>query len=430
MLRSLALISTRQSLQQQLTSAVAVLSEPPKFTLLDNVEMAIAHLEIELPALCLLDADDPNIDTTALFRAIAQDSWLLQTGLLVIYENPATAQALEQQTSGNIIQAVALNELETKVPVVLDIIEKNRRLIFQRGLGQNLMQTLYGSFKLANDPLAAEVYVKLICNFLYQAGRLNQAGSMKLRLALTEMLINAIEHGNCEISFAEKAAWLEADKPMRTLVAQRNSDQTIAQRRVHFEYALLPDEATFTVADEGQGFDWREHLKNSETDDFLALHGRGIMMSRSVTDSLEFNDIGNQVKFSIHYEKNATLASPQLIQDLPVCELSAGDIVFREGDEGDELYFISSGSFEVTTDGKTLAQLNADDMFIGDMSFLLNGNRHATVTALEPSRLITISRAEFIRALRKYPQYGLVLARLLAQRLWLRNTADNTPANL
>jgi CRP-like cAMP-binding protein len=54
---------------------------------------------------------------------------------------------------------------------------------------------------------------------------------------------------------------------------------------------------------------------------------------------------------------------------------------------------------------------------MGEMSFLLNQHRSATVRAQSVGRLIEISRKRFVEAVRRKPHYALLLCRLLAQRL-------------
>jgi anti-sigma regulatory factor (Ser/Thr protein kinase) len=54
------------------------------------------------------------------------------------------------------------------------------------------------------------------------------------------------------------------------------------------------------VTDEGDGFDHRAFLGRAANDEYLAMleHGRGIIMTKNVFDSLIFNDKGNQVIMS------------------------------------------------------------------------------------------------------------------------------------
>ena len=61
--------------------------------------------------------------------------------------------------------------------------------------------------------------------------------------------------------------------------------------------------------------------------------------------------------------------------------------------------------------------LTPDDLFMGEMSFLLSNRRSATVVAKGTCTLIKISKQDFVNLIKENPHYGIFLARLLAQRL-------------
>ena len=76
-----------------------------------------------------------------------------------------------------------------------------------------------------------------------------------------------------------------------------------------------------------------------------------------------------------------------------------------------------SGSFGIYSGEKLISTLNVDDMFLGEMSFLLNDRRSATVIARGRSVLMPIQKKTFVNVIKEQPHYGIFLARLLAQRL-------------
>jgi CRP-like cAMP-binding protein len=94
-----------------------------------------------------------------------------------------------------------------------------------------------------------------------------------------------------------------------------------------------------------------------------------------------------------------------------------GEYVCSEGEESDFLYYIVSGTLYVYSKGKFVSSLTPDDLFMGEMSFLLSNRRSATVVAKGPCSLIKISKQDFVNLIKQSPHYGIFLARLLAQRL-------------
>lgn len=54
---------------------------------------------------------------------------------------------------------------------------------------------------------------------------------------------------------------------------------------------------------------------------------------------------------------------------------------------------------------------------MGEMSFLLNNQRSATVLSESSGKLIKISRKAFVEVMKEYPHYGIFLSKLLARKL-------------
>jgi CRP-like cAMP-binding protein len=64
-----------------------------------------------------------------------------------------------------------------------------------------------------------------------------------------------------------------------------------------------------------------------------------------------------------------------------------------------------------------VGSLSAQDIFMGEMSFLLNERRSATIKAKSAGKLILLTQQTFINIIREYPHYGVFLSKLLAKRL-------------
>jgi len=78
-------------------------------------------------------------------------------------------------------------------------------------------------------------------------------------------------------------------------------------------------------------------------------------------------------------------------------EAAAGDTIVRQGDSGDVVYVIASGSVDVVHDGHHLATLGPGEVF-GEIALLRDVPRTATITANEACRLYTLERDEFLAA--------------------------------
>jgi len=102
-----------------------------------------------------------------------------------------------------------------------------------------------------------------------------------------------------------------------------------------------------------------------------------------------------------------------------------GDIFFSEGDSGSIAYLITSGRVEVSKEGKdkkkvVLATLDAGNIF-GEMSLICNQVRSATVTALEDTSVIVISREGLKAVLTDNQQNLFSFLKKIFQRLRYTN---------
>lgn len=113
-------------------------------------------------------------------------------------------------------------------------------------------------------------------------------------LGLTELMVNAVEHGNLGISYAEKVALKRADD-WEAEVGRRLALPEYRDRRAYVSVRRTPDEITFVIRDEGSGFDWRRYL-DFEPERAFDPNGRGIAMARAMAFSrLEYRGSGNEV---------------------------------------------------------------------------------------------------------------------------------------
>lgn len=110
-----------------------------------------------------------------------------------------------------------------------------------------------------------------------------------------------------------------------------------------------------------------------------------------------------------------------LFADAETCRLAADAWLFRPGAEDDALYLLREGTLDVVLPGadgreQTLARFGPGAV-LGEIAYLLGGQRSAGVRARERSVLSRLSRSQADRA----PEIGRILARLLAGRLRATN---------
>jgi hypothetical protein len=108
----------------------------------------------------------------------------------------------------------------------------------------------------------------------------------------------------------------------------------------------------------------------------------------------------------LHHEWLAPFASSR---DVP-----AGEILFRKGDVGDRLYYLSSGTIVFD---EIEVEIGAGTLF-GEIAFFSrNGLRTQTARCLSDCRLLSIGEHELKQLYFQNPEFGWYLVQLIAQRL-------------
>ncbi len=101
-------------------------------------------------------------------------------------------------------------------------------------------------------------------------------------------------------------------------------------------------------------------------------------------------------------------------------ELESGDVLIKQGDEGDSLYFVLSGRLEASveqedTETKKIGEIVRGET-VGEMAIYTGEPRFATVTALRNSLLVKLSKEIFETVLKEYPQVSLNVTKLVIDR--------------
>ncbi len=109
--------------------------------------------------------------------------------------------------------------------------------------------------------------------------------------------------------------------------------------------------------------------------------------------------------------------------------LAPGDVLFEQGDEGDALYAILSGSMEFSILSVSGRKLSLDMMgagaVFGEIALFDPGCRTATVTALSDSRLLRVRNADVLRHVQSHPEMANDLIRLAGKRMRWMNRQMN-----
>lgn len=105
-----------------------------------------------------------------------------------------------------------------------------------------------------------------------------------------------------------------------------------------------------------------------------------------------------------------------LMYQTDVLVLAAGDTLFSEGEPGNSMYVVVSGTADVSIRGKVVETAQAGTI-LGEMAIIDGSPRAATVMTQEGCSLIAIDANRFSALTRDMPDFALHVMRAMADRL-------------
>ncbi len=116
---------------------------------------------------------------------------------------------------------------------------------------------------------------------------------VQIAMALDEALMNAMIHGNLEVSSELRQT---ADgKPYAEMIEQRKNESPYRERRVYVHLHASNEDATFVIRDQGPGFDAASLRDPTDPENLERAGGRGLLLINAFMDEVSHNDAGNEI---------------------------------------------------------------------------------------------------------------------------------------
>lgn len=107
----------------------------------------------------------------------------------------------------------------------------------------------------------------------------------------------------------------------------------------------------------------------------------------------------------------------QIVLNLQPEVFTPGDYIFREGEVGTGMYFISRGSVEVVSkDGQTIFATLSEGNFFGEIALLMSQPRNASIRAIDYVDLYLLERETLESILKKFPDFQAHIRDLATKR--------------
>ena len=249
-------------------------------------------------SLILLDRMMPNMNGMELLKKIKEDKLLKDIPVIMQTAAAERNQVLEGIQAGVFHYLTKPYDEDTLRSIVVSCIAHNasqqalREAVINRKRMMGLIKSCYIEFKNIDEAHDVTTYLATLF-----------PEPQKVVLGISELLINAIEHGNLDIAYDKKTElnnnqkWKDEIKRLVQLPEYKNKVV-----RVTYEYqpaGLIK----LRIKDDGKGFEWRNFLELSP-ERAIDNHGRGIAMAKAISfDKIEYAGCGNEVVCSLTVKK-------------------------------------------------------------------------------------------------------------------------------
>lgn len=100
--------------------------------------------------------------------------------------------------------------------------------------------------------------------------------------------------------------------------------------------------------------------------------------------------------------------------------IQAGQFLFREGDEGNQMYVLETGTAEVFVKNRVVETLGHGSM-VGEMGLVSPGPHSASVIAKTDCEFAAVDEKRFQFLVQQTPYFAIQVMRLMAERLKATN---------
>ena len=255
----------------------------------NNGREALQAMARRIPALVITDLQMPEMDGLALVEAIRLEFPTVPVILMTAHgSEDIAAQAMRRGAASYVPKRYLSRDLAETVDFVLDATQELRDQ-------QRAVMSLQGSefrFVLENDPPRFTAVVGYLRQQISQMGLCDETEMMRVGIALSEALSNAMTHGNLEVGSEMR----EDDcGSYEKLIAERRDCEPYCQRRVHLTAKISPQEAVYVVRDEGKGFDPSVLPDPTDATSLDNVSGRGLWLIRNFMDMVYHNVDGTEI---------------------------------------------------------------------------------------------------------------------------------------
>ena len=255
----------------------------------ENGRDALERLELDIPDAVLTDLHMPEMNGLELVQAIKSDYPLIPVLLMTAQGSEELAvEALRLGAASYVTKRRLGEDLISTIHQILEAASSNRgetRLL-------NRISSVETSYILPNETRLVHALSGQVRDTMRAMRIFPENDRLRISIAFEESLLNALYHGNLEVSSDLR---YEDQTAYEDLARRRSLQEPYIDRQLYVDISLTQDGVRFSVRDEGSGFDPQTIPDPTDPEYLDRPNGRGMLLMKSFMDELTYSENGCHV---------------------------------------------------------------------------------------------------------------------------------------
>lgn len=252
-------------------------------------DVALTRLNEQKFDLLLTDLHMPQMSGLALLERVRKLEHPVPVVVMTSKGSEETAiQALRLGASNYVVKMNMIHDL----PGIVDSVVRSARSVQTESALLGCLQQSSFHFSIPNDRQLVRGAISYLQSLAEKFGKIPEADRIRLGICLEESLLNAMVHGNLEVSSSLRE---DGGAAYDELIDLRISQYPYCNRMIDIELTFSIAELVFTIRDEGPGFDIQAVPDPTDPENLSKPSGRGLMLIRLFMDEVHHNAAGNEI---------------------------------------------------------------------------------------------------------------------------------------
>ena len=272
-----------------------------------NGKQVVQVLDETLPDIIIADLNIPKMDGLELVEYTKKHHPDIPVVVMTASGSENTAVAAMRQGAASCLPKRFLTQ--SLVRTISEILGHIKAQHCQKEVLEALVAT-ESTYIIGNDHQFAGRVIAQMEEQLRSMNYHDKTMVQRITTALQEAVANAIDHGNLELNSDLR----DQDGPgYSDLRQQRAQQHPWKTRQITITSRVTAEQARYTIADQGRGFDPLSLPDPLDPENLLRTHGRGLLLIRNFMDEVTHNKVGNVITMVKHRKlsENAATANPR-----------------------------------------------------------------------------------------------------------------------